>query len=62
VAAGQQHDENQIYGCLLVPLDLEHATGPHQGAPVEMKSWRRVVRWRLVMRPQLTLQHKKSAI
>jgi hypothetical protein len=60
VAAGQQHDENQIYGCLLVPLDLQRAPVPDFSAPIELKSWSRVLRWRLAIRPHL--QHKKSPI
>jgi hypothetical protein len=52
VAVGQQHDENQIYGCLMVPVDLQRALAPEDGpkAQVERKSWREWWRssWRLV--------------
>jgi hypothetical protein len=61
LAAGQQYDENQIYGCLMVPVDLQRAPVPDlSGRGVELKSWRRGLRWRLVIRP--LLPHKKSAI
>jgi hypothetical protein len=60
MAAGQQHDENQIWGCLMVPPDLERAAPPDLSAPIELKSWRMFFRWRLVIGP--LLPHKKTAV
>jgi hypothetical protein len=61
LAAGQQYDENQIYGCLMVPVAaLQRAPAPDLSGRVELNSWRRRLRWRLVIRP--LLPHKKSAI
>jgi hypothetical protein len=58
VAADQRHDENQIYGCLMVPVDLRRAHVPEDDlkAQVARKSWRSSWRWRLIPLP--TLSHK----
>ena len=53
VAAGQQHDDNQIYGCFMVPVDLRrvHAFEDDAKTQVAQRAWRTYLYWRLAPKP-----------
>jgi hypothetical protein len=39
VSDGQQHDENQIYGCLMVPVDLLRRRAPEADPMLRVERW-----------------------
>jgi hypothetical protein len=59
VAAGQQHDDNQIYGCFMVPVDLRRVQALEDDARAQaaQRSLRSFLHWRLV--PMPTRRYKK---
>ena len=62
MAACQEHDENQIYGCFMVPLDWHPFRATDDGVQAQLirRSWRSSWRLRLVFWPALR-QKKRAA-